>query len=59
MQDTAKTQLRRQRENTYIHKQRLSAVCTCIHRHMHALKQMYTHRRLLVKQKNTLLVSGL
>ena len=32
MQDTAKTQLRRQRENTYIHKQRLSAMCTCMHR---------------------------
>ena len=32
MQDTAKTQLRRQRENTYIHKQRLSAMCTCIRR---------------------------
>lgn len=38
MQDTAKTQHWKQRENTYIHKQRLSAMCTCTHRHI-----QYTH----------------
>lgn len=37
MQDTAKTQLRRQRENTYIHKQRLSAI--------HAYTNTYTHTK--------------
>lgn len=57
MQDSAKTQHWKQRENTYIHKQRLSAMCTCIHRHTR--RQMYTHRRLLVKRKNKFLVSGL
>lgn len=42
MQDIAKAQLKKQRENTYIHKQRLSAMCTCTHKHIHTKTDVHT-----------------
>lgn len=42
MQDTARTQLWKQRENTYIHKQRLSDMCACIHRRIHRKINVHT-----------------
>lgn len=43
MQDTAKTAHWKQRENTYIHKQRLSAMCTSTQARTHTLRQTNTH----------------